>query len=88
MNSDTVVIFLIVGLVLGILELYLVRVHKVNKWIVPILTWATTAIVAIPFSAAFGMFASLLQLVLVVCFILEAYFKKNADTDKIKIKNL
>lgn len=88
MNRDYVIIFGIIGIVLYALEYYSVRKKGLNKWIIPVITWVVTLIIAIPFSVTFGAFASFMQIICLLVFEIEDWFKKNKDKDKMKIKNL
>lgn len=88
MAKDYLFIVILIAIVLYGLEYYFTRKKGLNRWIIPLVTWGISLIVAIPFSLAAGLFASMLQLMCLAVFTIEDHLNKNKDTDKIKIKNL
>lgn len=89
MNRELLLLYLVMGIVLAGLEIYVVKSRKANKWIIPGAVWIITIAVAIPFSVNFGAFSSLLQAVVLVGFYIEDWLhRRNSDDEKFKIKNL
>lgn len=89
MNRELLLLYLVMGIVLAGLEIYVVKSRKANKWIIPGAVLIITIAVAIPFSVNFGAFSSLLQAVVLVGFYIEDWFhRRNSDDEKFKIKNL
>ena len=89
MNRELLLLYLVMGIVLAGLEIYVVKSRKANKWIIPSVVWVITLVVAIPFSVNFGAFSSLLQAVVLIGFYIEDWFhRRNSEDEKFKIKNL
>ncbi|MBJ8326471.1 hypothetical protein [Streptococcus pacificus] len=90
MTKDFLIIYFILGIVLAGVEIYLVKNRKINRWFLPIVVWIVSIIVAIPFSATFGAFSSLMQLIMLGGFYIEDWLtgRKNNNNDKMRIRNL
>ncbi|MDY3006070.1 hypothetical protein [Anaerococcus porci] len=90
MNKDLLILVIIFGVIFAGLEIQLVKKKKMNRWILPIIVWTISIIVAIPYSLTLVAFPSLLQALMIICFYIEDCFfiRKNTASDKMKIKNL
>ena len=89
MNRELLLLYVVMGIVLAGLEIYVVKSRKANKWIIPSVVWVITLVVGIPFSVNFGAFSSLLQAVVLIGFYIEDWFhRRNSEDEKFKIKNL
>lgn len=89
MNNESTLIFLAIGILLGLLEIYLVKKKKINRMILPVIVWVISIAIAIPFSVPFGAILALFQAVALVGLYIEDKINyKNNDKEKIKIKDL
>ncbi|WP_066195465.1 MULTISPECIES: hypothetical protein [Gracilibacillus] len=92
LGPDLRVMIILIGFLLGALEMILVKKFGVNLWVLPIITWIISAGLALTVSATLGAFPSLMLLVIVLIFYINDHFNKfkyrnNAD-EKMKIKDL
>lgn len=90
MSRELLVVTITIGGILAGIEMYLVKKQKINRWIMPIIVWAISLVIALLLSPTLVTIPSLLQVVMILCFYIEDYFdnSKNTENDKIKIKNL
>ena len=88
--NDYIIVYLLLGIALGLLEVYFVKNRLINKWVLPSIILIASIAVSIPFSVTFGASLILFQIVVLIGLYIEDLINhnKNDEREKMKIKDL
>lgn len=88
--NDYIIVYLLLGIAFGLLEVYFVKNRLINKWVLPSILLIASIAVSIPFSVTFGASLILFQIVVLIGLYIEDLINhnKNDERDKMKIKDL
>lgn len=89
MNSGHILIYSLIGITLGIIEVYLVKKKNINRWILPLIVGIISIVLGLSFSGNLAASLVLNQAIaLLGLYIVDKGNHKNNDKEKIKIKDL
>lgn len=88
--NDYIIVYLLLGIAFGLLEVYFVKNRLINKWVLPSIILIASIAVSIPFSVTFGASLILFQIVVLIGLYIEDLINhnKNDEREKMKIKDL
>ena len=82
--NDYIIVYLLLGIAFGLLEVYLVKNKLINKWLLPSIILIASIVVSIPFSVTFGASLILFQIVVLIGLYIEDLINHNKNDDVIK----